>query len=255
MIFLKTDSQIKIMLEGGKKLARVLELVKERVKVGITTKELDRIAELLIKKEGGKPSFKMVSGYKFATCMCVNNCVVHGLPDKYKLKDGDILGIDIGMFYRGFHTDMAWTIRVSDSKFSILNSKIEEFLRTGELALKRAIEKAVIGNRIGHISQAIQETIEEAGYSVVRQLVGHGIGRELHEEPQVPGFLKGGIEGTPELKEGMTLAIEIIYNLGKPEVCYKNSDGWTIITSDGSLSGLFEKTIAITKNGPLTLTG
>jgi len=264
MIFIKTKKDIEIMAEGGRKLAKVMQAIKKKVAPGISTRELDKLAELLIKKEGGIPSFKMVKGYKFATCMCVNDCVVHGIPADYRLKEGDILGIDIGMHYKGFHTDMAWTVKVQSSKpstraqaegFKVQSDRLDRFLETGRFALDQAIKKARIGNYVGDISKAIQETIEGKGHSVVRQLVGHGVGKKLHEEPQIPGFSKGEIKNTPLLQEGMTLAIEIIYNLGKPEVVYKNKqDRWTIVTKDKSLSGLFEDTVAITKSGPIVLT-
>lgn len=256
MIRIKTKEEIKIMAEGGKKLSRILKFLIKKAKSGVRTKEIDKIAESLIKKEGGEPSFKKVKGYSFSTCLCVNDCVVHGLPSSYRLKEGDILGIDVGIFYKGFHTDMAWTIRVGGStkKEKRKKDEIDAFLIAGEEALNMAIKKAKIGNHIGDISKAIQTIIEKKGYSVVRQLVGHGVGEKLHEEPQIPCFLIGRIKKTPVLKEGMTLAIEVIYNQKGPKVCYKNHDGWSIVTQDKSLSGLFEKTIAITKNGPLVLT-
>ncbi|TSC54376.1 MAG: hypothetical protein LiPW16_25 [Microgenomates group bacterium LiPW_16] len=249
MIPIKTKEEIEKMKEGGKILAKILEEIKKEVKSGITTLELDKRAEELIKQSGGKPSFKMVKGYKWITCMCVNEVVVHGVPGNYKLKEGDVLGIDIGLFYKGFHTDMAWTLRVQTQ-----NDEVDRFLEAGKRALEEAIKMAKVGNYVGHVSQAIQETIEKAGFSPVRALVGHGVGRNLHEEPQIPCFLRGKIEDTPKLKEGMTLAIEIIYNQGKPEVVYGSDDGWTIKTADGKLSGLFEHTVAVLEGGPEILT-
>lgn len=249
MIQIKTSQEIEKMKEGGKILAKILEEIKKEVKSGIITLELDKRAEELIKQSGGKPSFKMVKGYKWTTCMCVNEVVVHGVPGNYKLKEGDVLGIDIGLFYKGFHTDMAWTLRVQTQ-----NDEVDRFLEAGKRALEEAIKMAKVGNYVGHVSQAIQETIEKAGFSPVRALVGHGVGRNLHEEPQIPCFLRGKIEDTPKLKEGMTLAIEIIYNQGKPEVVYGSDDGWTIKTADGKLSGLFEHTVAVLEGGPEILT-
>jgi methionyl aminopeptidase len=177
--------------------------------------------------------------------------VVHGVPNEYQLKERDLLGIDIGLFYKGFHTDMAETVIVGSLNDS---NHLKKFIQAGWEALNQAINMAKVGNRVGHISKAIEETITKAGYSSVRALVGHGIGRDLHEDPQIPCFFKGKLEETARLEIGMTLAIEIIYNQGKPEVVYKNDDGWTIKTKDGSLSGLFEHTVAILKNGPEILT-
>ena len=257
MISIKTEDEINIMQQGGKILAWVMEETIKKAKPGITTKDLDKFAEKLIVKQGVKPSFKMVKGYKWATCICVNDCVVHGVPNQYRLKESDILGIDIGVFYQGFHTDMARTLRVRNQKPKTKNQKLEEidkFLETGRMALKKAIKQAKAGNRVGHISKAIQNTVEGAGYSVVKTLVGHGIGKRLHEDPQIPGFLREKIKDSPLLKKGMTIAIEVIYNQGSNEIVLEKSDGWTVLTQDGSLSGLFENTIAVTEKGPIILT-
>lgn len=255
MINVKTKEEIAKMREGGKILAKIMEEIKIRVKPGVTTAELDKLAENLIKKSGGQPSFKMVKNYKWATCMCVNEVVVHGVPNEYQLKEGDILGVDIGIFYRGFHGDMAETIIVNHYNNIYYHSEtLETFIKIGKKALGEAIKMVKVGNRVGHISKAIDETISKAGFSAVRALVGHGIGKKLHEEPAVPCFLKDKIENTPLLKEGMTLAIEVIYNQGKPGVVHQNDDGWTISTVDGSLSGLFEQTVAVSAKGPEILT-
>lgn len=244
-------------------MAMILEKVKEEVKPGITTGELDKLTDALINQSGGRPSFKMVKGYHWATCLCVNEVVVHGIPNEYKLKEGDLLGIDIGLFYKGFHTDMAWTLRVQtpNSKLKTQNDEVDNFLDVGEKALNEAISVAKVGDRVGHISEAIQATIEAAGFSPVQALIGHGIGRELHEDPPVPCFVNKQsfstnkeIEKTPLLKTGMTLAIEVIYNQGKSDVVYANDDGWTIQTVDGKLSGLFESTVVILAEGPEILT-
>lgn len=256
MVSIKTTAEIKKMEEGGRLLAEILSVLLQKAKPGVLTLTLDRIAQELIEKKGGTPSFKTVNGYKFATCMCVNDEVVHGIPDDL-LKEGDKLCIDIGLLYKGFHTDTAWTIFIQNQKKKIKNQKeekIERFLAAGKEALDKAIKAARVGNRVGHISKAIQETIEGRGYSVVRSLVGHGIGRKLHEEPQVPGFVEGRIEDTLSLRAGMTLAIEVIYSESGHEVVYKNDDGWTIVTKDGSLSAVFEHTILITSSLPLILT-
>lgn len=248
---IKTDKEIRTMAEGGKILAQVLLEVLKYAKPGVSGLELDRLAERLIREKGGEPGFKKVRNYKHALCVCVNDVVVHGIPTEQRLKEKDIVTIDCGVYYKGFHTDMAETRRVST-----INKKdeVHKFLNTGKRALEEAIKQARAGNRIGHISKTIQEIVEGAGYSVVRTLVGHGVGRKLHEEPEVPGFLMGAISKTHLLLEGMTIAIEVIYNMGKPDVVYANSDGWTIKTKDGSLSGVFERTIAVTKEEPLVLT-
>ncbi|PIP74396.1 MAG: type I methionyl aminopeptidase [Candidatus Levybacteria bacterium CG_4_9_14_3_um_filter_35_16] len=256
MIIVKTKEEIEKMRIGGKILADVVFEVLNRAKPGITELALEKFAEELIIKKGGFPGFKKVKGYKFATCISTNDVIVHGIPGNYSLKEEDVFGLDCGVYYEGFFTDMSETIRVRNSKFEIRNSKldeIDEFLETGGFALNEAIKKAKIGNRVGHISKTIQDIVEDKGYSVVRDLIGHGVGRKLHEEPGIPGYLVGKIGNTSLLKEGMTIAIEVIYNMGKSGIRYSD-DQWTIRTQDKSLSGLFERTVAITKKGPVILT-
>lgn len=285
MIDIKTPEEIKIMREGGKILSSVLLQLLKNIKPGVTELEIDKLAEELILKNGAKPGFKEVKGYNNSICVSTNNVVVHGVPTNYKFKVGDVVGIDCGVFYKGFHTDMAETILVgaevahenfrvhdakkdgsfpSDAESASAHSEnfagsprrdsLHKFLETGKRALNEAIKVARVGNRVGHISKTIQNIVEEEGYSIVRSLVGHGVGRSLHEEPEVPGFLEVDIKETPVLKTGITIAIEVIYNMGKSNVKYLNEDGWTIATEDGSISGLFERTIAITKGKPLILT-
>ena len=255
MIDLKTEQEIEIMLRGGKILAEVLKEVLNAAKVGVSELELDKLAEKLILEKGGEPGFKKVAGYKHTICISTNDVVVHGVPTEYKLKDGDVVGIDCGVYYKGFYTDIAQTVRVKSSKLKVQSSdEVDRFLKTGEKAMWEGIKAAKLGNRIGHISKAIQDIVESQGYSVVRSLIGHGVGRKLHEEPEIPGFLSDPVDKTPKLQEGMTIAIEVIYNMGKSDVSYSNSDGWTIKSKDHSLSGLFERTIAITDDGPLVLT-
>ncbi len=254
MINIKTPEEIKIMREGGKILSSVLLQLLKNIKPGVSELEIDNLAEKLILKNGAKPGFKEVKGYNNSICVSTNNVVVHGVPTNYKLKAGDVVGIDCGVFYKGFHTDMAETVRVQNSEFRVQNDEVGKFLKTGKRALDEAIKMAKAGNRVGHISKTIQSIVEKEGYSIVRSLVGHGVGRTLHEEPEVPGFLGVDIKETPILKEGMSIAIEVIYNMGKSNVKYLNEDGWTIATEDGSISGLFERTIAITKGKPLILT-
>ncbi len=257
MIPIKTPQEIKIMEKGGKILAEALQEVLDYAKPGISELDLDRLAEELIIKHGGEPGFKRVEGYKHTICISTNDVVVHGIPTEYKLKEGDIVGIDCGVFLEGFHTDMSETRRVSGPRTENLELKtneIDEFLDTGKKALELAIAQVKPGNRIGHISKTIQMIVEGGGYSVVRELIGHGVGRDLHEDPEVPGYLSGKIEKTPLLKEGMVIAVEIIYNMGRKEVVYSGKDDWTIKTRDGSVSGLFERTVAITKDGHKVLT-
>lgn len=248
------------MQHGGHILAEVLFEVLAHAVPGVTEIELDRMAERLIRERGGEPGFMRVHGYHHATCMSTNDVVVHGIPGNYVLKEGDIVGIDCGVYYQGLHTDMSESIRIKGGKPQFFTGKeatdddIDKFLSTGKKALNEAIKVAIPGNRVGHISKTIQDIIEQrAGYGVVRSLIGHGVGEELHEEPEVPGFLIGDIKHTPILKEGMTIAVETIYNMGTPHVAV-DRDGWTIRTKDGKLAGLFERSIAITKGSPLMLT-
>ncbi len=254
MIKIKNKNEIEAMRHGGKILAEALFEALENVKPGISELELDKITERLIVKKGGQPGFKRVEGYKHTICISVNDVVVHGIPTDYKIKEGDVVGIDCGVFYDGFHTDMAETIIVSaKSEERIAKREIEKFLKTGKKAMTAGIKTAMAGNHVGHISKAIQDVVEGAGYSVVESLVGHGVGRDLHEDPEIPGFLIDDIEDTPLLKPGMTIAVEAIYNMGKKDVVY-GGDNWTIKTADKSLSGLFERTIVITENDPVILT-
>ncbi len=246
MIDIKTPEEIAIMREGGKKLHSILQKLLEASIPGAVLLDIDKLADELIADSGGSASFKTVKGYKWATCLCVNEVVVHGIPTAYRLKEGDMLTIDIGLLYKGFHTDTAWT--------KIINAMDDKFLEAGKLALERGIKAAKIGNRIGDISKVIQETIETAGYSIVKSLVGHGVGHELHEEPQVPNYLRGAIENTLLLQAGMTIAIEPIYAMGRGEIVYENDDGWTLATRDRSRASVFEHTIAITAGSPLVLT-
>jgi len=255
MTSLKTKDEIEVMGTGGKMLAEVLEEVLNHASPGVSELELDQLAEKLILEKGAEPGFKKVEGYKHAICISTNDVVVHGVPTEYKLKSGDVVGIDCGIYYKGFYTDAAHTVRVKSSKLKVQSyDEIDKFLQTGEKAMWKGIRAANFGNRVGHISKAIQSIVEGQGYSVVRNLIGHGVGKSLHEDPEVPGFLDMPISRTPLLREGMTIAIEVIYNMGKSEVVYSNSDGWTIKTKDGSLSGLFERTIAIVKEVPIVLT-
>lgn len=253
MIHYKKPEDIEKMRKGGKILADVLWEVIDEVRPGISEIELEELANQLINDKGAEPAFKKVKGYKYATCISTNNVVVHGVPTDYKLKEGDLIGIDCGVFYEGFNTDMSETVRVS-KKGESKKDDVDKFIQIGKDALSKAIQVAVVGNRVGDISRAIQENVEGGGYSIVRSLIGHGVGKKLHEDPEIPGFLDKKIEDTPELESGMTIAIEVIYNMGSEDVSFNNKDGWTIGSSDGSFSGLFERTVAITKKGTEVLT-
>lgn len=250
MINIYSPEEIKKIRAGGRILAEVLRKTMEKTAVGMTTAELDKFATGLIEEAGGKPSFAMEKGYHWATCLNVNDMVVHGIPNDYQLRDGDKLGIDAGVYYQGFHTDASWTVQVGTKK-----PEVTAFLKTGEEALAKAIASCRVGSHIGDISLAEQMTVEEAGYSCVRQLVGHGVGRKLHEDPEIPCFLRGNIKNTAEIKPGMVLAVEVIYNQGKSPVVYAGDDGWTIVTRDGSLSGLFEHTVVVGEKMATIVTG
>lgn len=253
MIQLKTDQELLIMQKGGRILNSVMEILLQNVKKGVKLADLDTLAENKITSFGAKPSFQEVPGYGWTICACVNDVVVHGIPDEYIIKNGDVVGVDCGVYFEGFHTDASWTKYVQDGK-SERDNEINAFLSTGEKALIKAINQVKIGYRIFDISQAITSTIESAGYSVVRSLVGHGIGHDLHEEPEIPGKVKNNRLDTPEITQGMALAVEVIYNMGSHQIKYRKNDKWTIFTEDGKISGLFEATVAVTSHGVILLT-
>jgi methionyl aminopeptidase len=232
---LTKDEQSK-MRASGRMSAKAMKKVLSSVKEGITLKELDLIAEEEIKSLGGQSSFKKEPGYRWTSCITVNNEVVHGIPRDVVLKKGDKVSIDLGAIYQGIHSDTSWSVIVGDHP--------TKFLKIGEEAMWRGIKKALAGGRVGDISEEIQETIEGAGYKVVHALVGHGIGRSLHEDPEIPGL---GVSGTgPVLREGEAIAIEAIYTEGTREVRVAE-DGWTVLSADGSLGGLFEMTVIVGK--------
>lgn len=234
------------MKKAGNICAKALKKVLSEVRPGVLCSELNKIAREEITKDGADSSFMTVDDYKWTICTTINDQVVHGIPTDTALKEGDILGIDIGARYKGFHSDMATTVAVGK-----VSDHQKEFLEKGKKTLEKAIRRAKVGGHIGDISSTIQKEIESAGYDIVKNLTGHGVGRELHEEPMVPGFGKEG-KG-PKILENMVLAIEVIYAQGSGEVKIEK-DNWTISTKDGSLGGLFEQTVAITKNGPIVLT-
>ncbi|RJQ52874.1 MAG: type I methionyl aminopeptidase, partial [Nitrospiraceae bacterium] len=227
MIILKSQDEIKRMAEACRIVAEVLEGVRKGIVPGVKTLEIDKFTESSIISRGAKPAFKGYRGYPASVCISVNEQVVHGIPSSVRLREGDIVSLDIGVYYKGFYGDAALTLPAGK-----IDAQAERLLAATERSLYRGIEKAMPGNRLSDVSAAIQDCVEEAGYSVVRNFVGHGIGRELHEEPQIPNFGRPG-EG-PELREGMTLAIEPMVNAGGWEVKVLE-DGWTTVTKDGSL--------------------
>ncbi len=247
MIHRKTAAEIAIMKEGGRCVAKVLKRMKEVVRPGITTMDIAREADRMGRALGIVPAFKGYNGYPAVICVSVNEEVVHGIPSSNRiLRDGDIVGLDFGALYNGFYADAAVTLPVGET-----SQDTQRLLDVTREALFIGIEAAQVGNRIGDISQAVQNHVENNGYSVVKVFVGHGIGRNLHEEPQVPNY--GESQWGARLKKGMTLAIEPMVNAGTDGV-HVLDDGWTAVTSDGSLSAHFEHTIAVTDNGPMILT-
>jgi len=235
------------MARAGKVVAETLALIEEQLQPGITTAELDEIADEFIRSHGGVPTFKGYKGYPAATCLSPNSMVVHGIPGPLRLQDGDILSVDVGVTLDGFVADSAWTYAVGS-----ISTEAQRLLDTCQAALEAGIREARLGNSIGDISQAVQVVTEDAGYSVIRSLVGHGVGRSMHEDPQVPNFVS--TYRGPELKEGMTIAIEPMITAGGPDV-YIHDDDWSISTTDGSLAAHFEHTVAVTAAGPRILTG
>jgi methionyl aminopeptidase len=246
VIIRKSQTEIGIMDRAGTVVAETFGLIAEHIQPGITTGELDAIAEEFIRSVGGIPTFKGYKGYPAATCMSPNSMVVHGIPGRATLEDGDILSVDIGVTLDGFVADSAWTYAVG-----AIPADAQRLLDTCEAALEAGIAEARVGNAIGDISRAVQTVTESAGFSVIRSLVGHGVGRSMHEDPQVPNFVSS-YKG-PELREGMTIAIEPMITAGGPDV-YVHDDEWSISTTDGSLAAHFEHTVAVTTAGPRILT-
>ena len=237
MIQFKSEEEIEIIKESAQILGKSHGEVAKYVKEGVKTAFLDKIAEEFIRDHGGVPSFKGYNGFPSSLCISVNEVVVHGFPGQYQLKDGDIISIDCGVFHQGFHSDSAYTYPVGE-----VSPKITALLKTTEESLYLGIESAVFGKRVGDIGHAIQKFIESKGYTVVRELVGHGLGRQLHEAPEVPNWGKRG--SGAKLQRGMVIAIEPMVNLGTRNVVQER-DGWTIRTADRKPSAHFEHTVAI----------
>ncbi|CDZ23346.1 Methionine aminopeptidase [[Clostridium] cellulosi] len=246
MIVLKNSHQLARMKEAGAISADALQLAGSLIEPGITTAEIDNILREFILKQGAKPSFLNYNGYPASACISVNNVVIHGIPGKYKLKSGDIVSVDVGAFYEGFHGDNAATFPCGQ-----VSEEAQRLIDTTRECLYKGIAAAQAGARLGDIGHAIQQYAEDRGYSVVRQYIGHGVGRNMHEEPDVPNYGRPG-HGL-RLIPGMTIAIEPMVNAGGPAV-RTMPDGWTVKTCDGKLSAHFEHTIAITEDGPVILT-
>ncbi len=246
MITIKKPDEFEKMAVAGATVAVVLRTVREAAQPGVTMKELDAIAAEVIRSRGCTPSFLGYHGFPAHICTSPNSVIVHGIPDGYRLKEGDILSIDAGAIYEGFHGDAAVTFGIGG-----IDPAVARLLETTEAALWAGIQQVKHGARLGDIGSAVQAEADRLGYGVVREYVGHGIGRQMHEEPQVPNF---GKKGTGmKLRTGMAICIEPMFNLGGPETTVE-SDGWTVVTADGALSAHFEHTIGITEDGPVVFT-
>lgn len=246
MITVKSSRDLKLMQEACVISARALKLGGEAVEPGVTTGEIDRIIRKFIESQGATPSFLNYGGFPASACISINDTVIHGIPGQRVIQKGDIVSIDVGAYFNGFHGDNAATFAAGD-----VSEEAKALMKATEESLYEGIRAAVSGNRIGDIGAAVQRYVEVRGYSVVRQFVGHGVGTNLHEDPSVPNY---GTPGRgPRLLPGMTLAIEPMINAGGPDVKILG-DGWTTVTTDGRLSAHFEHTVAITADGPVILT-
>src|SRR5438034_9052558 len=246
MIIRKAAAEIDRMARAGVVVADTLALIGERARPDVTTEELDALAEEFIRSHGGVPTFKGYRGYPKSICTSPNSMVVHGIPGEYRLAEGDVLSVDVGVTLGGFVGDSAYTFPVGE-----VSEEAQRLLEAGQAALTAGIEQARPGNHLSDIGHAVQKATEDAGFSVVRSLVGHGVGRKMHEDPQIPNFGEAG--HGPVLSTGMTLAIEPMINAGGPGV-YLHDDEWSISTEDRSLSAHFEHTVAVTEAGPRILT-
>jgi methionyl aminopeptidase len=245
-IIRKSNAEVDQMERAGRVVLETLELVGEHIRPGITTGELDALAAEHIRSRGGTPTFLGYRGYPASICTSPNSMVVHGIPGPYALEEGDILSVDVGVTLGGFVGDSAYTFPVGE-----ISDEARSLLEACQAALAAGIEQARAGNHLSDVGHAIQAVTEEAGFAVVRSLVGHGVGRSMHEDPQIPNF--GDPGRGPVLQPGMTLAIEPMITAGSPEV-YLHDDEWSISTDDGSLAAHFEHTVAVTENGPRILT-
>ena len=241
MIYYKTEAEIELIRQSALLVGNAIAEVAKMLKPGITTGKLDLLADEFIHDNGATPSFKNFKGYPYASCISVNDAVVHGFPNGRELQDGDIISVDIGVYKNNYHGDSAYTFAIGEVKDEVL-----KLMRVTRESLLKGIEKTIVGNRIGDISFAIQDYCEKQhNYGVVRELVGHGLGKSLHEDPQVPNFGKRG--SGPKMQEGMVIAIEPMVNLGVKEVWY-DDDGWTVRTKDGKVSAHYEHNVCVRKN-------
>ncbi|GHA69933.1 type I methionyl aminopeptidase [Pontibacter akesuensis] len=246
MILYKTEEEIELIRQSALILSKAHGEIARLIRPGITTLELDKVAEEFIKDNGGSPSFKNYNGFPYSLCISTNSVVVHGMPGKYTLNDGDIISVDCGVFKNGFHSDCAYTHAVGEVK-----PEVQKLLDVTKASLYLGLEKAVVGNRMGDLSFAIQEHAEANGYTVVRELVGHGLGRSLHESPEVPNYGRKG-QGV-KLQNGLVLAVEPMINLGGRQIVQED-DGWTIRTKDNKPSAHFEHTVVVRKDKAEILT-
>lgn len=245
-VLVHAEEEINCLRESGRISSFALKKAIDASQIGVSLIEIDKITENEILRLGGQPSFKTVPGYFWTTCLTVNEEVVHGIPRDIRLKDGDVLNIDLGAVYKGWHTDCAWTIIIGEG-----DPQKKRFLAIGEETLWKTIAKACEGNQIGDLSATIQGNIESAGYSVVKSLAGHGVGKKHHEDPVIPEY--GQRKTGMSLKSGMSLAIEVIYTEGKGDI-YQKDDHWTLASVDNSLGGLFEMSVIVGKTKPEVLT-
>ena len=246
MIIIKSDKEIKGIKEASKILSITFEYINDTIREGMKTKDLDKRIDEFIIKNNAYPAFKGYRGYPAASCISINEVVIHGIPDEREIKEGDLVGIDVGVKYHGFFSDAAYTFGIGK-----LKEEAKKLLNVTKTALYNAIPEMKKDNRVGDISNAIQKTAEDAGFNVVRDFVGHGVGKKLHEDPPIPNFGEKGVG--PRLKKGMTIAIEPMINAGNYQVKILE-DNWTVVTGDGKLSAHFEHTILISETGPEILT-
>jgi methionyl aminopeptidase len=246
MIICKSAAEIEKLRRSGQLVRKILEETRRQVKPGVTTLDLEKFVERRLAQSGAKPAFKGYRGYPCCLCASVNEQIVHGIPSNRRLNEGDIVSLDLGVIIDGYYGDAALTVPIGQ-----ISDSLQRLLRVTEESLQLAISQARVGNRLGDVSSAVEEHVVSNGFSVVREFVGHGIGRQLHEEPQIPNFGQPGYG--PLLKEGMVLAIEPMVNVGGPGLRILE-DQWTAVTSDGAYSAHFEHMIAVTQNGPDVLT-
>ncbi|UCD16256.1 MAG: type I methionyl aminopeptidase [Candidatus Zixiibacteriota bacterium] len=246
MIIIKTDAQIAVMRKAGKVVAETLNMLEKEIKPGVTTAELDQMAEAYILSKGASPGFKGYHGFPATACISIDEEVVHGIPGERRLVEGQVVSIDLGAVIDGYYGDAARTFAVGN-----ISDEKRKLLDVAKRSLEAGVARARAGNKLGEVSAAIQKVVEAAGFSVVREMVGHGIGKTMHEDPQIPNF--GSSEEGPVLEKGMTLAIEPMVNIGEYKIKQK-PDGWTIVTADGSPSAHFENCVAITAGDAMILT-